>query len=85
MNVEKAHKFLLHHLQWKREFMPEGPIRASDVQNELKKEKIFLQGADKRGCPVGVIMASKHYAADRNLDEFKRTSHPTISFQFLNE
>ena len=54
--------------------MPEGFIRASDVHNELKKEKIFLQGVDKRGCPVGVIVANRHYGSDRDLEEFKSKS-----------
>ena len=54
--------------------MPEGFIRASDVHNELKKEKIFLQGVDKRGCPVGVIVANRHYGSDRDLEEFKSNS-----------
>ena len=71
LNVEKAHKFLLRHLKWKKQFMPEGFIRASDVHNELKKEKIFLQGVDKRGRPIGIILASKHRSSERDLEEFK--------------
>ena len=71
LNVEKAYKFLLRHLQWKSEFMPEGFIRSSEVQNELKKEKIYLQGVDKRGRPIGVILANKHRSSER---EFKSKS-----------
>jgi hypothetical protein len=72
MNVEKAHKFLLRHLQWKHEFMPQGSISASEIQNELKQEKFFLQGVDKCGHPIGVALANRHHVSStRDLEELK--------------
>ncbi|KAH7315500.1 hypothetical protein KP509_21G052000 [Ceratopteris richardii] len=71
-NVEKALKFLLQHLKWLQDFKPLGFIKESEIRNELNKEKIFLQGVDKKGRPVGLILASRHFSADRNLEEFKR-------------
>lgn len=42
------------------------------VKNELEAEKVFLQGNDKNGRPVVVILAAKHDANKRKFDEFKR-------------
>eukprot|EP00250_Pteridium_aquilinum_P019458 c24440_g2_i1 orf=346-957(+) len=71
-NVDKACKFLLQHLKWRRTFVPLGCIQESEIANELKKEKIFLQGADKKGRPIGVILAARHCSSNRDLEEFKR-------------
>lgn len=72
LSVEKAYKFLLQHLKWRRAFVPHGCIRESEIPNELKKEKIFLQGVDKKGRPIGIILAVRHETCDRDLEEFKR-------------
>lgn len=42
------------------------------IKNELEAEKVFLQGNDKNGRPVVVILAAKHDANKRKFDEFKR-------------
>lgn len=49
------------------------------VKNELEAEKVFLQGNDRKGRPVVVILAAKHDANKRKFDEFKRK----ISFVFI--
>lgn len=72
LNVEKACKFLLQHLKWRQTFVPFGCIQEAEIANELKKEKIFLQGVDKKGRPIGVILARRHESSDRDLEEFKR-------------
>ncbi|KAH7296020.1 hypothetical protein KP509_26G004400 [Ceratopteris richardii] len=72
LNVEKALKFLLQHLQWLQDFKPCGYIDESDIKNELRKEKLFLQGVDKQGSPIAVLLASQHKTSDRDLEEFKR-------------
>ena len=66
--------------------MPEGFIRPSDVHNELKKEKIFLQGVDKRGCPIGVIIANRHYGSDCDLEELESNSllHRKYPMQYIS-
>ncbi|KAH9329172.1 hypothetical protein KI387_001280, partial [Taxus chinensis] len=70
--VEKATQFFLKYLKWRRAFVPLGYIPESQVSNELEKKKIFIQGLDKQGRPIGVILAARHYPFDRDLEEFKR-------------
>ncbi|KAI5083996.1 hypothetical protein GOP47_0000165 [Adiantum capillus-veneris] len=72
LNVDKALKFLLQHLKWCGTFKPLGFIPETEIVNELKKEKIFVQGTDKTGRPIGVILATRHITSERNLEEFKR-------------
>ncbi|MCO5574214.1 hypothetical protein L7F22_027996 [Adiantum nelumboides] len=72
LNVDKALKFLLQHLKWCQTFKPLGFIPETEIAKELKKEKIFLQGLDKLGRPIGVILAARHFTSERNLEEFKR-------------
>ncbi|MCO5590560.1 hypothetical protein L7F22_044531 [Adiantum nelumboides] len=72
LNVDKALKFLLQHLKWCQAFKPLGFIPETEIAKELKKEKIFLQGLDKLGRPIGVILAARHFTSERNLEEFKR-------------
>jgi hypothetical protein len=71
MSFDKAHRFLLRHVQWRKEFVPKGSISASEVQAELMKGKVYLQGADKLGHPLVVLMANRHFGSDRDLQEFK--------------
>lgn len=71
-NVEKASQFFLKYLKWKQRFVPLGYIPESEVSNELRKNKIFIQGLDKQRRPIGVILAARHNAFDRDLEEFKR-------------
>ncbi len=42
------------------------------MKNELEAKKVFLQGHDKVGRSIGVILACKHDAYKRNYEEFKR-------------
>ncbi|KAI5083991.1 hypothetical protein GOP47_0000160 [Adiantum capillus-veneris] len=72
LNVDHALKFVLKHLKWTRAFKPFGFIPESEIENEMKKEKIFLQGMDKDGRPIAVILAARHFTCERNLEEFKR-------------
>ncbi|KAK8938564.1 hypothetical protein KSP39_PZI011333 [Platanthera zijinensis] len=72
LDVKKAADFLLKHLAWRREAVPTGFIPESEVQNELAKKKLFCQGFDKKGRPIGVAFGCKHNAWGRDLNEFKR-------------
>ncbi|CAA2948244.1 phosphatidylinositol transfer protein 3-like [Olea europaea var. sylvestris] len=69
-NVEKASAMLLKYLEWRRAFVPKGFIAASEVPNELAQNKMFMQGTDKKGCPIAVVFGAKHFATEG--DEFKR-------------
>ncbi|KAI5083997.1 hypothetical protein GOP47_0000166 [Adiantum capillus-veneris] len=71
-NVDKALKFLLQHLKWGETYKPPGYVQESEIANELKKDKVFAQGADKSGRIIVVILVARHFPSDRNLEEFKR-------------
>lgn len=70
--VEKAGKMFAEHQKWRHTFVPLGYIPEEEVKNELEAKKVFLQGHDKVGRSIGVILACKHDAYKRNYEEFKR-------------
>jgi len=70
--LPKAVKMFVDHQKWRRSFVPLGHIPQEQIKNELEAEKVFLQGNDKNGRPVVVILAAKHDANKRKFDEFKR-------------
>ncbi|KAJ6847990.1 CRAL-TRIO domain-containing protein-like [Iris pallida] len=72
LDIEKASTMFLKYLKWRKEAVPNGFISDEEVQNELDQKKMFLQGYDKQGRPIGVVFGGKHYSAKRQLDEFKR-------------
>uniref|UniRef100_A0A2P2IPB7 Uncharacterized protein n=1 Tax=Rhizophora mucronata TaxID=61149 RepID=A0A2P2IPB7_RHIMU len=62
----------LKYLKWRRAFVPNGCISASQVPTEIAQNKIFLQGSDKNGQPIAVLLGARHFQNKGNLDEFKR-------------
>ncbi|CAM6095176.1 unnamed protein product [Calypogeia fissa] len=70
--VDKATDMFMEHFEWRRTYVPLGYIPESEIPNELGAKKVFLQGKDKCGRPIGVIQAVKHDANKRNLEEFKK-------------
>ncbi|PIA32845.1 hypothetical protein AQUCO_04300046v1 [Aquilegia coerulea] len=74
LNVEKASAMFLKYLKWRRAFIPNGFISESEISNELAQKKMFVQGHDKEGRPIGVVFGAKHFPnkAKGGLDEFKR-------------
>ncbi|XP_020248714.1 CRAL-TRIO domain-containing protein YKL091C-like [Asparagus officinalis] len=72
LDINKASSMILKYLKWRREAIPRGFISEEDVQNELRQEKMYMQGLDKKGRPIGVLLGAKHYSSKRNLEEFKR-------------
>ncbi|KAJ0974603.1 hypothetical protein J5N97_016568 [Dioscorea zingiberensis] len=72
LDLEKASNLFLKYLKWRKEAIPKGFISESEVQNDIAQKKMFMQGFDKRGCPIGIVLAGKHYYSKRDLDEFKR-------------
>lgn len=51
--------------------MPNGHISDGEVQNEIAQNKMFLGGADKKGCPILLVFGGRHFR-NTNPDEFKR-------------
>ncbi|KAI5083993.1 hypothetical protein GOP47_0000162 [Adiantum capillus-veneris] len=71
-NVDKAFKFLLQHLKWAETYKPLGYIQESEIANELKKDKAFVQGVDKSGRKIMVLLGARHLTSERDLGEFER-------------
>ncbi|KAJ6676384.1 hypothetical protein OIU85_009649 [Salix viminalis] len=63
---------LLRYLKWRREFVPNGSISPLETPNEVAQNKMFLQGSDKKGCPITVILGARHFQSKGGLEEFKR-------------
>ncbi|KAH7331582.1 hypothetical protein KP509_20G041100 [Ceratopteris richardii] len=64
-------KLLVQHLKWKRSFMPLGYIKEEDISKELRRNQIMLQGHDKFGCSVVILLTAMHAAYERDLEEIK--------------
>ncbi|KAF5932744.1 hypothetical protein HYC85_028915 [Camellia sinensis] len=52
LDVEKASTMFLKYLKWRRTFVSNGFISASEIQHDLAQNKMFLQGMDKKGHHV---------------------------------
>jgi len=78
-NVDKAAAMLLKYLKWRREVAPEGFVPEERVRRELAQDKACMGGVDRSGRPILVAFAARHYAADRDLAEFKSTRFATQS------
>ncbi|KAG8382687.1 hypothetical protein BUALT_Bualt05G0103400 [Buddleja alternifolia] len=52
MEVEKAAKMFVQWQKWRASFVPLNYIPDSEVEDELKSEKIYLQGLSRKGHPV---------------------------------
>lgn len=63
---------LLRYLKWRREFVPHGSISLLETPNEVAQNKMFLQGSDKKGRPITVILGARHFQSKGGLEEFKR-------------
>ncbi|KAJ7957163.1 Random slug protein 5 [Quillaja saponaria] len=72
LNVEKASALFLKYLKWRRMFVPNESISASEVPNEIAQNKMFLQGFDKKGRPITLVFGARHFHYKDGLDEFKR-------------
>ncbi|GAB4850180.1 hypothetical protein Ancab_029475 [Ancistrocladus abbreviatus] len=74
LDVDKASQLLLKCLKWRREFVPKGCISESEIPNEIAHNKALLQGFDKKGCPILLLLGARHFQNQRprGLDEFKR-------------
>ncbi|CAI9113758.1 OLC1v1014427C1 [Oldenlandia corymbosa var. corymbosa] len=74
LDVEKGASMLLKYLKWRQKFVPNGHFSPSEVPNEIAQNKSFLQGVDKQGRPINVVLGAKHFPNKKQggLDEFKR-------------
>lgn len=72
LDVEKALNMFLKYLNWKRNFVPNGSISPSEIRHEIQQNKMFLQGWDKKGRPIALLLAARHFQHEGGVDEFKR-------------
>ncbi|KAF5192737.1 Phosphatidylinositol transfer protein [Thalictrum thalictroides] len=74
LDIEKSSSLFLKYLKWRREFVPRGFISESEITKDLAAKKFFLQGLDKDGRPIGVVLVAKHFPGKGKVgvDEFKR-------------
>lgn len=81
LDIEKASALFLKYLSWRRDFVPNGSISPSEIQNDLAHNKLFMQGQDKLGRPIVVVFGGRHKQG--SLEEFKRMQSQYISFLML--
>ncbi|KAK0588735.1 hypothetical protein LWI29_004828 [Acer saccharum] len=72
LDIEKGSNMFLKYLKWRRSFIPNGSISPSEIPNEIAQNKMFLQGFDKKGRPIGVVFGARHFQNKQNPEEFKR-------------
>jgi hypothetical protein len=72
LDMEKASSLFLKYLKWRRTFVPNGSISASEVPHEIAQNKMFLQGFDKKGRPIAVLLGARHFQSEGGIEEFKR-------------
>ncbi|XP_019463612.1 PREDICTED: CRAL-TRIO domain-containing protein YKL091C-like isoform X2 [Lupinus angustifolius] len=72
LDIEKASTMFLKYLKWRHSFVPNGSISTQEIPNELADDKVFAQGHDKSGRPIGIICGAKHFQNKNGLEEFKR-------------
>lgn len=72
LDIEKASAMLLKYMAWRRKLVPRGSISASEAPNHIAHYKVFMQGTDKRGCPVALVFGAKHFPSKGTYEELKR-------------
>lgn len=81
LDIEKASALFLKFLSWRRDFVPNGGISPSEIQNDISHNKMFMQGQDKLGRPIVVVFGGRHKQG--SLEGFKRMHSQYISFIML--
>ncbi|XP_038893024.1 sec14 cytosolic factor-like [Benincasa hispida] len=71
MDVSKASKMFVQWRKWRDAMVPKGFIAESEVEDELKAKKIFLQGLSISQLPVMIVLANRHFHAKDQL-QFKK-------------
>lgn len=72
LNVDEAAKAFAKHQKWETSFKPKGFIPEVEIANELNAKKSYLQGRDKQGRPISVVIARNHFPNKEDFDEFRR-------------
>ena len=85
-DVDKAGAMFLKYIKWRRSFVPNGFISESEIKNEIAQNKIFAGGNDKKGRPILVLSARRHFqnTTPGGYHEFKRMFSLTLYIVLLN-
>mmetsp|Transcript_25556 Transcript_25556/g.55666 ORF Transcript_25556/g.55666 Transcript_25556/m.55666 type:complete len:272 (+) Transcript_25556:98-913(+) len=67
-----AKSSLASHAAWRADFMPAGHISEEQVARSIAHNKTSLQGLDKGGRPVVILLVERHIAKDLDFIEAKR-------------
>ncbi|KAL2543432.1 Sec14p-like phosphatidylinositol transfer family protein [Abeliophyllum distichum] len=70
LDTDKASAMFLKYLYWRKEFVPNGFISLSEIQNDIAQNKLFMQGRDKTGSPILIALSGRHKPT--SVEEFKR-------------
>lgn len=73
-SVARAEECIREHAKWRSEYCPSRRVHESEVPNELRSNKLFLQGLDKKGRGVIIFLARNHNAWTRDLGELVRVA-----------
>ncbi|WCJ33634.1 Sec14p-like phosphatidylinositol transfer family protein [Euphorbia peplus] len=71
MDPQKAANMFVQWLKWRSDFVPNGCIPESEVEDQLDTRKVFLQCSSNGGYPLVIVQANKHYPAKDAL-QFKK-------------
>ena len=85
LDLQKASEMFVQHCKWRDEFVSKGFIVESQIPNQLAAEKTFIQGLDRNGRPLMIVVGCKHLAKERDMEEFKRTCSNTFELNLLQE
>lgn len=76
---------LVKYLQWRREFVPNGHFNREDVIGiGGLLNTLYLQGYDRIGRPILVVLAGNHKPVS-NIDDFKRERLSLYTFRYTNQ
>lgn len=52
----------------------------TEIPNQLAHNKVFVQGKDKRGCPVTLVIGARHFPTNGGEYQHERYSSPNKLF-----
>ncbi len=55
-DVARAAAAITRHAEWRAAHMPSGRVELESIANELACDKVYLQGVDRKGRPVMIIL-----------------------------
>ncbi|GLJ16742.1 hypothetical protein SUGI_0288090 [Cryptomeria japonica] len=71
-NVQHASELYIKYRKWRQTFVPHGCISETVITNELKKNMVCMQGFDKKGRPIAVVILKRHKPCHKALEDTKR-------------